>query len=155
MSSTTNVRSRSSAASTTKEKDEDNTLGTANGTPKIPATSSSSSSRSRIGVLDVLRVVAGIVLLSSTLSYFVTGTVFWGPRPIWTRPSWLKTRLVSSDRVLQSTLLVHSLEKKSSLLNTHLSTCPSHSTPPKLSTFQTKTQTTSLTHSLPVRRTPP
>ncbi|KAI9878826.1 MAG: hypothetical protein M1830_010395 [Pleopsidium flavum] len=42
----------------------------------------------RIGVTDVLRVLGGVILLSSVLSWFVTNeSVLWGYRPAFTRVS--------------------------------------------------------------------
>ena len=45
-----------------------------------------------LSVLDVLRILGGLVLLSSALSYFVTGnSIVWNaPRPAWTRPARIK-----------------------------------------------------------------
>jgi hypothetical protein len=60
----------------------------------------------RIGVLDVLRVLGGLFLLSSVLSYFITNdSILWGYRPGFTRLAWLKARLVCFEnphRVLSS-----------------------------------------------------
>ena len=48
-------------------------------------------------LLDVLRVIAGLILLSSTLSYFITGnSITWGYRPAFTRPVRIKAWLVRS-----------------------------------------------------------
>ena len=50
---------------------------------------------SRLSVLDVLRVLGGLFLLSSTLSYFITGnSIIWGYRPAFTRPARIKAWLV-------------------------------------------------------------
>ena len=50
----------------------------------------------RFSLLDILRVLAGILLLSTTLSYFVTGnSIFWNYRPPYTRPARIKAWLVS------------------------------------------------------------
>ena len=49
-----------------------------------------------LSVLDVLRVLGGLFLLSSTLSYFITGnSILWGYRPAITRPARIKAWLVS------------------------------------------------------------
>ncbi|CAD6586958.1 MAG: hypothetical protein ASARMPRED_002894 [Alectoria sarmentosa] len=49
---------------------------------------------SRLSLLDVLRVVAGVFLLSSALSYFITGnSILWGYRPAITRPAKIKAWL--------------------------------------------------------------
>ena len=49
----------------------------------------------RLSLLDVLRVLGGLLLLSSTLSYFVTGnSILWGYRPAITRPARIKAWLV-------------------------------------------------------------
>lgn len=51
---------------------------------------------SRLSLLDILRVLGGLFLLSSTLSYFITGnSILWGYRPALTRPAQLKAWLVS------------------------------------------------------------
>ncbi|MCJ1439181.1 hypothetical protein MMC27_008572 [Xylographa pallens] len=53
-----------------------------------------SLSRTRISVLDVFRVLGGLFLLSCALSYFITNdSIFWGHRPSFTRPAWLKARV--------------------------------------------------------------
>ena len=49
-----------------------------------------------LSVLDVLRVLGGLFLLSSTLSYFITGnSVLWDYRPAITRPARIKAWFVS------------------------------------------------------------
>lgn len=51
----------------------------------------------RLSLLDVLRVLGGLFLLSSTLSYFITGnSILWGYRPAFTRPARIKAWLVST-----------------------------------------------------------
>ena len=46
-------------------------------------------------VVDVVRMVLGILLLSSVLSYFITGdSVLWGWRPWFVRPEVLKQKMV-------------------------------------------------------------
>ncbi|MCJ1355820.1 MAG: hypothetical protein MMC33_005812 [Icmadophila ericetorum] len=41
-----------------------------------------------ISILDIFRVLAGLFLLSSTLSYFVTNdSILWGYRPAFTKPA--------------------------------------------------------------------
>jgi len=48
--------------------------------------------------LDILRLLAGLLLLSSALSYFVTReSLFWNYRPTLTRPGALKARLVRAS----------------------------------------------------------
>jgi len=63
-----------------------------------PRTSSPEDSlpRTHISVLDILRVLGGLVLLSCTLSYFITNdSFFWGyGRPSFTRLPWLKAKWV-------------------------------------------------------------
>ena len=50
---------------------------------------------SRLSLLDVLRVLGGLFLLSGTLSYFITGnSILWGYRPAFTRPARIKAWLV-------------------------------------------------------------
>lgn len=49
----------------------------------------------RIGVTDVLRVLGGVILLSSALSWFVTNdSILWGYRPAFTRPAVVRSWLV-------------------------------------------------------------
>lgn len=49
----------------------------------------------RLSVTDVLRILGGLLLLSSTLSYFITGeSIFWNYRPAFTRPVRIKAWLV-------------------------------------------------------------
>ncbi len=51
--------------------------------------------RVRISLLDILRVLAGLVLLSSILSYFITNSsLTWNYRPAWTRPAIIRSWLV-------------------------------------------------------------
>jgi hypothetical protein len=55
-------------------------------------------------VTDILRILGGILLLNSTISYFVTGnSVAWNWRPWYSKPSVVAHWLVSS---LCSSLLV-------------------------------------------------
>ena len=50
---------------------------------------------SRLSLFDVFRILAGLFLLSSTLSYFVTGnSILWGYRPAITRPARVRAWLV-------------------------------------------------------------
>ncbi|KAI9777888.1 MAG: hypothetical protein M1835_005113 [Candelina submexicana] len=61
--------------------------------------------RTRISILDVLRVSGGIFLLSSALSWFVTNeSILWGYRPAWTRPavvkSWIRGPILLTDAEL-------------------------------------------------------
>ncbi|KAG7005317.1 cytochrome P450 [Physcia stellaris] len=59
-----------------------------------PPDLASKEDKIRFSVLDILRVLAGLLLLSSSLSYFITGdSVFWGYRPPLTRPARLKAWL--------------------------------------------------------------
>lgn len=54
-----------------------------------PQTSTKASSGG-FGFLDVLRILGGVFLLSSVVSYFVTGdSILWGYRPWYTQPSQL------------------------------------------------------------------
>lgn len=49
-----------------------------------------------LGVLDVLRVLAGVLLLNCALSYLVTNeSVTWGWRPWWSRPEVVRSWIVS------------------------------------------------------------
>ena len=58
-------------------------------------TSDHDEGSNRLSVLDVLRVLGGLFLLSSTLSYFITGnSILWGYRPAITRPARIKAWLV-------------------------------------------------------------
>ena len=59
--------------------------------------SDSDEGPSRLSLLDVLRVLGGLFLLSSTLSYFITGhSILWGYRPAFTRSARIKAWLVRS-----------------------------------------------------------
>ncbi|KAI9709113.1 MAG: hypothetical protein M1820_003559 [Bogoriella megaspora] len=61
-----------------------------------------------IGVLDILRVLGGVLLLNSVLSYFVTGdSVLWGYRPWWTRIGPLRTRLGGGISLTDAELLAY------------------------------------------------
>ncbi|MCJ1310337.1 hypothetical protein MMC25_004001 [Agyrium rufum] len=56
----------------------------------------------RIGVLDVLRIIGGLFLLSSALSYFVTNdSILWGYRPAFTVPAQITAWMVSFFPCLQ------------------------------------------------------
>ena len=53
---------------------------------------------SRLSLLDVLRILGGLFLLSSTLSYFITGySISWGYRPAVTRPARIRAWLVRNS----------------------------------------------------------
>jgi len=68
--------------------------------PKTYSSADLEDSATRIGVLDVLRVLAGVALLSSTISYFVTGSSFvWGLQP----PVWLKNRDAFMSKFVSTT----------------------------------------------------
>lgn len=61
--------------------------------------------KERIGVTDVLRILGGIALLNSALSYFITGDSFaWGYRPWWSNPTqlqgWMKGPVRLTDAQL-------------------------------------------------------
>ena len=63
-----------------------------------------------IGFLDVLRVLGGVLLLNTVLSYFVTGdSVLWGYRPWWTRSGPLKTLMVPLSSSFHYSRLFRSL----------------------------------------------
>ncbi|KAL9596092.1 MAG: hypothetical protein Q9219_006040 [cf. Caloplaca sp. 3 TL-2023] len=48
----------------------------------------------RPSALDVIRLLLGLLLLSTTLSYFITSnSLFWGYRPAWTRPARIRAWL--------------------------------------------------------------
>ncbi|KAF2843532.1 cytochrome b5 [Patellaria atrata CBS 101060] len=60
-----------------------------------------------IGVVDILRVLTGVVLLNCAASWLVTGeSVLWGYRPWWTSPqqvgSWWKGPLYLTDTELSA-----------------------------------------------------
>ena len=58
---------------------------------------------SRLSLFDVLRILGGLFLLSSTLSYFITGnSILWGYRPAITRPARIKAWLVRFNFSLMS-----------------------------------------------------
>lgn len=53
-----------------------------------------------ITLVDGLRIVFGLILLSGLLSYFVTGdSVVWGYNAWWTKPRAVAARLVSTVSV--------------------------------------------------------
>lgn len=52
-----------------------------------------------ISVIDVLRMVLGLVVLVLTLSYYVTGTLTWGVETRWTNLRYVKFRLTGGSRV--------------------------------------------------------
>lgn len=55
-----------------------------------PRPSASTPSRG-VSVLDILRILGGLFVLSSALSYFITGdSILWGFRPWYTRPDQIK-----------------------------------------------------------------
>ena len=65
----------------------------------------------RLSLLDVLRIVGGLFLLSSTLSYFIPGnSILWGYRPAFTRPARIKAWLVRklTYRLPRQTVRPHS-----------------------------------------------
>lgn len=47
-------------------------------------------------VLDGFRIVFGLLLISSLLSYFINGNIFWNHNAWWTRPRALVAKLVRS-----------------------------------------------------------
>ncbi|KAF4550665.1 Cytochrome P450-like protein 89 [Elsinoe fawcettii] len=61
--------------------------------------------RSSISLLDILRILGGIALLNTALSYYITKDPFlWGQRPWWASPSkvqqWLNGPLLLTDAEL-------------------------------------------------------
>lgn len=69
----------------------------------LPATSATASKSEKspggFGVVDVLRILGGLVLLNCALSYFVTGeSISWGWRPWYSKPASVKAWLVSSEK---------------------------------------------------------
>ena len=54
-------------------------------------------SHNKFRFTDLLRVLAGLALLSCVLSYFIVGDSFtWGYRPWWTRPRQVRNWMVST-----------------------------------------------------------
>ena len=50
-----------------------------------------------IGLIDLLRVLGGVLLVNASMSYFVTGeSVTWGWRPWWSQPQQLAVWWVRS-----------------------------------------------------------
>ena len=83
----------------------------ANNESKVSALShpqlSTAEASPRISIFDILRLLTGLLLLSSTLSYFITGnSVLWGYRPAYTRPArvraWLRGPISLSDAELRA-----------------------------------------------------
>lgn len=53
---------------------------------------SAAEASNRISVLDVLRILGGILLVNCALSYYITGhSVAWGYRPWFSRPAQLRS----------------------------------------------------------------
>lgn len=49
-------------------------------------------------ILDIIHLLLGLLLLSTTLSYLITSdSLTWGYRPPWTRPARIRAWLVSSS----------------------------------------------------------
>ncbi|KAI5196903.1 cytochrome b5 [Aureobasidium subglaciale] len=89
------VRKRAKAADATVAPKEAST----------PTTTTASKKSSGVGLTDVLRVLGGLFLLSSALSYFVTSSsLTWGWRPWYSKPalvaSWLKGPVYLTDAEL-------------------------------------------------------
>ena len=63
--------------------------------PEPPKKSTNDNTPPRLSILDVLRVLGGLFLLSSTLSYFITrDSILWGWRPPLTRVARIQAWLV-------------------------------------------------------------
>ncbi|KAL8757331.1 MAG: hypothetical protein Q9184_004230 [Pyrenodesmia sp. 2 TL-2023] len=59
-------------------------------------------------VLDVLRLLLGLLFLSATLSYFITSdSLTWGYRPAWTRPARIRAWLRGPITLTPSELLLY------------------------------------------------
>ncbi|KAL8918202.1 MAG: hypothetical protein Q9208_007478 [Pyrenodesmia sp. 3 TL-2023] len=59
-------------------------------------------------VLDIVRLILGLVFLSATLSYFITtDSLTWGYRPAWTRPARIRAWLRGPILLTPSQLLLH------------------------------------------------
>lgn len=59
------------------------------------ASTKQAKSRNGVTIVDVLRILGGLVFLSSLLSYFVTSnSLTWGYRPWFTRPAVISRYLV-------------------------------------------------------------
>lgn len=63
----------------------------------------------RLSFLDVLRMLGGLFLISSILSYFITGdSIFWNYRPAFTRLPRIKAWIVSfSSRYHRRSLFIY------------------------------------------------
>ena len=72
------------------------------------STAQNKSGHEKIGglsFLDILRMLGGLILLNTVLSYFITGdSILWGYRPWWTRTGPLQTLLA---RLLPSHPFLH------------------------------------------------
>ncbi|KAI5247968.1 cytochrome b5 [Aureobasidium subglaciale] len=89
------VRQRTKAADATVAPEEAST----------PTITKAGKKSSGFGLTDVLRVLGGLFLLSSALSYFVTSSsITWGWRPWYSKPalvaSWLKGPVYLTDAEL-------------------------------------------------------
>lgn len=61
----------------------------------------------RISLLDILRLLAGALLLSGTLSYLITQeSLLWGWRPAFTRPARIRAFLVRFPPTLSSLIIL-------------------------------------------------
>ncbi|KAL8830452.1 MAG: hypothetical protein Q9191_001414 [Dirinaria sp. TL-2023a] len=98
--------------------------------------------RISISTLDILRVLAGLCLLSITLSYFLTGTsILWGYRPAYTRPARIKAWLVCLPIPIPIPTKIPTLKKK----KTNCQNLPRKSAAPSPSPTPTSAPTTAPT----------
>ncbi|KAI9889913.1 MAG: hypothetical protein M1814_004636 [Vezdaea aestivalis] len=61
-----------------------------------------------ITILDIIRVVLGVLLVNSLLSYYVTSdSIFWNYRPRWTRPAHIKAYFKGPVELTDTELLAY------------------------------------------------
>lgn len=89
------LRSRTNATSTSQKSRTDVREKPTSSAKPTSHVEDTDDGPTRISLLDILRVLAGLFLLSGTLSYFITGnSVTWNYRPAFTRPARIKAWLV-------------------------------------------------------------
>ena len=94
---TSNLRSRAAndKDSVTAKASAEETGTSPEPKPSIAAADDDNEGPTRLSFLDIIRVLAGLILLSITLSYFITGnSITWNYRPAFTRPARIKAWLV-------------------------------------------------------------
>lgn len=90
-----NIRSRQVPGQASSSSSSSSEMTSKHLPSKVHQQHSTPSSQSRLSVLDILRILGGLFLLSSTLSYFVTSnSIFWNYRPPFAKLAELKAWIV-------------------------------------------------------------